>query len=299
MAVTRVLRTAAATLARTFYVDETLTDETGTVNVTVTRLDGTVVVASTPATHVSSGLYTFLLPGGPAAPTSATWQLDHLDVTWSGVLAGATMTLVDRVEVVGGYLFGLAEARASDTSLADTVKYTTAMLAAERVVVEQECEAICGRAFVPRFKRRVTNGTGNQRLVVPDPDIRLLRAATVAWTTGNAGVALATGELSQTVVTEWGEIVRGFNIWPYGVSNVTLEYEFGWDQPPADLRDACLIRMRSRLNSARSGIPDRAASFTSGEGGVYRLSMPSSRRTGIPDVDAVYSRYSEPLVGSG
>src|SRR3954471_16562759 len=140
MAVTRVLRTAAATLARTFYVDETLTDETGTVNVTVTRLDGTVVGASTAATHVSSGLDTFLLPGGLTSPTSATWQLDHLDVTWSGVLAGATMTLVDRVEVVGGYLCGLAEARASDSSLADTVKYTTAMLAAERVVVEQECE---------------------------------------------------------------------------------------------------------------------------------------------------------------
>jgi hypothetical protein len=42
----------------------------------------------------------------------------------------------------------------------------------------------------------------------------------------------------------------------------------------------------------RSGIPDRVTSYTAVDGGSYRLALPGAYATGIPDVDAVYSRYS-------
>jgi hypothetical protein len=299
MSLVRVMRTAAATLTRTVYVDETPTDMAAPPAVTVTRLDGTVVVSGTATKPGSTtGIYTYTLPGGPTSPGSATWQLDHLDVTWAGSLAGAAVTMVDRVEVVGGFLFGLAEARASDPSLASQTTYPTAALAAARVLVEQECELICRQAFVPRFRRYVTNGTGLRALQLPDPHLRVLRAAKVAWVTGQPLVALGAGDLANTVVTDEGVAVRGYNIWPFGTGNVLFEYEYGPDQPPEDLRQAAMARLRYRLNTNRSGLPSNVSSYTTQEG-TFRVMQPGARRTGDPEVDAVYQRYSEPLVGTG
>src|SRR5438128_3225201 len=121
MSLIRVLRSAAAVLTRVTYVDETPTDMTAPPTVTVIRPDGTVVNSGTAAHPGPAGTYTYTLPGGPSAPGSATWQLDWLTVTWTGILAGGTVTMTDTVESVGGYYFGLAEARASDNSLTDPV----------------------------------------------------------------------------------------------------------------------------------------------------------------------------------
>lgn len=292
MSLIRVLKTAAATLTRTFYVDETATDLADPPTVTVKRLDGTPVVTGTAVDAPGSGVYTYTLPGGPAAPTSATWQLDELVVSWTGTLAGAVVTLTDIVEVVGGYFFGLAEARASDNTLNDPVKYPTALLADKRIEVEQECERICGRAFVPRFARATVDGAGTGTLLVPHRDVRAVRAVSIDGTavTGSALTAVkptAAGTLERTDGARW----------PAGTRNVVVEVEHGLDAPPADLQNAAMRRLRSLLNATRSGIPDRASSFTVTDGGTYRLAMPGRHKTGIPDVDAVYEAYSARLPG--
>jgi hypothetical protein len=52
------------------------------------------------------------------------------------------------------------------------------------------------------------------------------------------------------------------------------------------------------LNLNKSAIPDRASSYTV-DGGIYRLDMPGAFKTGLPEVDAVYARYSRRSTGTG
>jgi hypothetical protein len=295
MGLVRVLRTTAATLTHAFYVDETLTDLAAPPTVTVNRLDGTQVTTGT-STHTTTGVYTFTLPGGPSSPGSATYQLDYLVVTWAGTLAGAQITVTDEVEIVGGFYFGLAEARASDSSLADTVKYPTSLLALRRIQVEQEAEEIMERAWVPRFRRVSLPGTGRDVQPLQDMDIRTLRAASVAYLTGQTPQALTGSALSMIVVTAEGTLVRPANVpWPVGIGNVIVEYEYGRDFPPEGLRQAMLTRFRNRLNVTKSAIPDRVMSYTTSDGvsaNTFRLSQPGQMTTGLPEVDAEYQRYA-------
>jgi hypothetical protein len=312
MSLIRVQRTAAATLTRTFYLDETPTDCSGAVSVAVTRLDGSSVTSGA-ASHTGgtgSGQYTYTLPGGPTSPASATWQLDTLKVAWTGGIGGATVTLTDTVEVVGGFYFGLAEARDVEPTIADPIKYTTAALAAGRIQVEQECDRITGRAFVPRFNRYTSAGVPDWQITVPHLDIRTVRAASIG-TTVLSGATLAAvrassgGVLVRSDGSWWsvtgGGYEPGWTDWPWLVGAIdaeaiVIEYEYGFDMPPEELRRKAMKRLRTVLMEGSSGIPDRAASYTTQEGGTYRLTLPGRDSTGIPDVDAVYQRYAAPRV---
>ncbi|MGF1954189.1 hypothetical protein, partial [Lactococcus lactis] len=73
---------------------------------------------------------------------------------------------------------------------------------------------------------------------------------------------------------------------------IVIEYTAGWDAPPAELKDAALLRLRSVLNRATTIVPNRATSFVAEGGVTYRLDTAAAFKTGIPDVDAVYDRYS-------
>lgn len=288
MDLTRVAKTAAKTLSHTFYVDEVATDSTTTVTVSILDANG-ATVSSGNATHAGPGAYTFALP--PQA------SLAQLTVSWSATITGAAVVETDPVEVVGGFFFGLAEARGSDASLADITQYPTAALAATRLETEQECERICERAFVPRYKRVLLDGTGTSELMVPDADIRTIRSVTMAPRAGQTFVPLTAAQLAALVVTSDRMLRRVDDMWwTEGLANVLVEYEYGLDGPPKDLKEVALIRFRSLVNKHTSGVPDRAESFTSVDGGTYRLSMPGRFTTGIPDVDAVYARYA---LGSG
>lgn len=294
----RVARTAAATLAHTFDVDETPTSSSTAVTVAVTDALGVSVASGTAVLDTANtGRYTFALPGQAA--------LKALTVAWSATINGAAVVETDTVEVCGGFLFSLREARNSDRALADAKKYSTADLIEHRQAVEEECELICARAFVPRYRRVVLSGTGTSDLTLPDCGDELvagillrgvrtpIRSATVAPRTGETAVALTAGQLGALAVTTDGILRRtDGNIWTEGLSNIVVEYEFGNDGPPADLKKAGLLRLRSRLNLSNSGVPDRATSFTTGDGGTYRLSLPDAYRTGLPEVDASYARYS-------
>lgn len=286
MSVIRVLRTASAVLTRAVYVDEVLTDAAAGIVVTATRLDGTVVSTGAAGT-TGTGIYTYTLPGQA--------DLDILDVSWVGSVGGATVTLTDRVEIVGGFLFGLAEARGSDSSLSDPLRYTTADLADKRLAVELECERICGWAFVPRFDRLVLSGDGSNALTLP---VQRLRAVRAISTTYQPGVSTAVSPLTHIAAEPSGRIVRyDGGIFPVGTGNVVVELEHGHDYPPEDLKDKAMYRLRSLLNLTRSGVPDRVSSYSTPDGAIYRITLPTRGSTGIPEVDAVYQRYEAPPLG--
>lgn len=290
----RVAKNAAATLSHLFYAadSETLTDPSA----------ATYAVLDAAGASVQSGSGT-LVGGGSGQVTAAlTAQTVSklLTVTWTATVAGNAVVETDTVEVVAGYYFTPAEGRNADSSLADTAKYTTAMLLEARTEVERECEWICDRAFLPRYARVVLDGTGRSDLVLahPDPDrsvseVRTIRSVSMADEVDGTMVAFTAGQLADLAVADDGTLRRSSgDTFTEGFDNVVVEYEYGRTFPPEDLKRAALIRFRSRLNLQRSGIPDRASSFTASDGGTYRLTLPGAYLTGIPEVDAAYSRYS-------
>lgn len=284
---TRILKTAAATLEHTFHVDETPTDSTTAVTVTVTDANGTSVTSgSGVSAGVGTGQYTFALAGQP--------QTALYTVAWSATIAGAVVVEADTVEIVGGFLFTLVEGRASDSSLADQGKYPTELLKTKRLETEVECEEICDRSFVPRYRRAVLDGSGTSELMlVGDNDIRSIRSVKVAPQVGEDFVALTAEQLAKLVVTPDRVLLRtDGNVWTEERSNVIVEYEYGLSSPPEDLRRAAMTRFKSRLNIGHTNIPARAMSYTTSDGTSYRLSIPDAYRTGLPDVDAVYARWS-------
>jgi hypothetical protein len=286
VALTRVLRTAKGALEHVFYdLDgETPLSATGDVSVSVVDANGDSVASGTAGTG-GTGAYTWTLP--------AQAQLAALTVSWTAVLDGTTVTETDQVEIVGGYFFPLAAGRAQDSSLANANRYTTAKLAVTRTETEQECEEICAQAFVPRYRRVVLDGTGGTEILLPDPNIRRIRAVHMAPRVDGTFTAFTTAQLA-ALVERGDRVLRRTdgNTWTEGYGNVIVEYEHGLDAPPTDLVRVAKLRMRSRLNMETTGIPDRALSYQAASGGTFRLSTPGKYRTGIPEVDAVYQRYS-------
>lgn len=268
----RVLATAGVTLTHVFFVDEVATAPTGTLTAVVKRLDGTSIVGS-PFTYTVTGTScSFTLPGQDL--------VDSLTLDWNGTVGGEPVTVRDHIEIVGGFLFNLGDARHQLGLDANT--YPTSLLAAKRTEIEQEFEKICHQAFVPRFSRRSLTGRDTPRLGTPDMMLRGVRAATVA------GTVLDAPALAAITVSDHGILTREAG-WS---GAVTVEYEHGRDYPPSEISTAGILRLQSRLGMVNSAIPTSAISFTVAEGGVYRLSTPSKQRTGQPAVDGVLERYT-------
>jgi hypothetical protein len=279
--VTRVLQSTGITLTRVFTVDETPTDAAGNVTVAVKRLDGTNAAGTFAgnATHAGTGTYTWALSPSPL--------LDCWTIDWTGTIAGNIVTIRDFIEIVGGfYVPDLAVAR-SRLSVKPAV--TTADLAGARVQAEQEADRICQRAFVPRYSRRRLSGTGQPGLDCGHRFLRAVRSVTVA------GVAYTSDQLAGLGFSSSGRIGQPTGLrWPIGDGNVVVEVEHGMDYVPENITWAATTRMQSILDRPKSGVPDRAQSFTTPDGGVYRLTTPDRQHTGIPDVDAVYESYYRP-----
>lgn len=300
MSLTRILRSQAATLSHTFYVDEAATDSSVTVTYAVSDANGTSVASGNASSAgAGSGRYTFTLASQSA--------LQRGTVAWSATIAGSATIETTHYEVVGGFFFGLAEGRGSDESLSSSERYPTDELKAKRLEVEVECEAICDRSFVPRYERVVLDGSGTSRLLLKmsDPersiaDIRTIRRISVAPDVDETFVDFTAGQLAGVAPLADGTLLRtDGNVFTEGFGNVIVEFEYGLDRPSSDLVTACLTRFRSRLNLNKSGIPDRASSYNMGDFGTYRIIQPDTYSTGIPDVDAVYSRYSRRVNGTG
>lgn len=284
MALIRAARTARIPLRHTFLVEETPTDSTTPVTVTVTDQAGMVISTGT-ATAADVGTYIYVAP--------PQQLLQVLTVAWSATIDTAEVVERDFAEIVGAHLFSITEARGSDSTLRDPAKYPAERIITARTEVETELELITDRAFTPHGARLVLDGTGTTDLALPHGDIRGVRAASVAARYGLLPVDLDAGELAALVVSD-DQVLRRADgaLWTAGLSNVVISYEYGLDTPPPDLVRAALTRLRWRLNIDKTGIPERAVSFSATDGGTYRLDLPDAYKTGMPDVDAVYSRYS-------
>lgn len=299
--VSRVIKNAAATITHPWYVGETLTDPSAGATYGVVDANGTTVVAAgTLATIPGSGAgtTTFTL----AAQTSTRL----LTVTWSATVSGVARVEVDQVEVVSDFYFSLAGGRASDSSLSSALTYPSATLEAYRTLIEQETERITDRAFVPRYARVVLDGTGSPELVLRHPeegrsvaDVRSIRRIAVAPTVDGTFTDYSAGQLAAVAVGKDGTLRRtDGNIFTWGWSNVVVEYEYGLTSPPPGLVDQLLVWYRDALNTHRSGVPDRTSSYSTPDGGTFRLSMPDAWHSGIPSVDAALDRYSRRTRGS-
>src|SRR5687767_3322430 len=113
----RILRGTTATVSATFSVDGTGVDPVpDTATVQITRDNGTVLVATTLAASVTGqpGKFEFALT------TAETALLDTLTATWVSSLG----TVETTIEVVGGFLFTIAQARAMPP-LTNTTLYPT------------------------------------------------------------------------------------------------------------------------------------------------------------------------------
>ena len=280
----RVLRTAKATLSRTFYLDEAEAVATGDVLVSVTRLDGTAVENGV-AVADGQGGYTYDFGG--------SILLDELELTWAATIGGDAIVLTDRIEVVGGFYFALAEGRDVDRALRDTTKFPTSKLIERRIETEDECERITGQAWVPRFCRETVPAYGTGPLQLTHPFIRAVRSVSVA------GVAYAPAVVTSLGYNELGLLHRSAG-WPSG-TNVTVEYEHGHDRPNSEIVRAAKLRFKSLLLEGGSALPDSAERriTVDAQGGSTIYSSPTAEKTGIPAVDAIYGRYSDNRPGFG
>ncbi len=275
----QILAGAAATLTATWLdsTGEIDTSITSNVTVGVARADGTEVIANTQAATTEDGVSTVALDPADTA------QLDWLTATWTHGPSEATITSV--VEVVGGFYLSVAQARELEPGIADAGTYPDAEVRRVRAEVEDEFEAICGVAFVPRFHQvRYGSNPACHDLVLPYPRVRRIRSII-----GPAG-PWTNDQIGAVGLNALPGVLRARSGW---TGPLTIAFEHGYDRPPPELVAAAALRIRHRLNRPVSGVPDRATSFSVTEAGTYRLDQAGRYKTGIPDVDAVLARRSE------
>lgn len=275
----RILKGTAATIAATFYVDGTGTNPTpDAATIRITRADGTdLVPAGTAATDDVAGRFTYQL-----AP-SQTATLDTLTVEWATTNLGTITTIV---EIAGGFLFSIADARALKP-LDNTVTYTTATIQAMRTLVEQAIEDACGVAFVPRHARETLNGTGGRHVMLSHPLVQRVRTATNGTTTMAASdLAARPSGLMYSLTGSFG----------YGYGNVAVEYEHGYQYAPERVKRAAIRLARRWL--VEGPVDDRATSMSTDDG-TFALMTPGMRGMlfDLPEVQAVVDQYSiRPMV---
>ena len=273
----RIVQGLGATLSHVFYVDGVATNPSpDTATVSITGDDGTVIVASTAATEAGTGVVTYTVTPAHTA------DLDIWSVRWTATIGGQAQTFTDIVEVAGGVLFTIAQARAL-SPLSSAVTYPTASIVEARTMVETALEDACGVAFVPRYYKQRVSGSGRSTLMLR-PRLRTIRSVTVD------DVAITQSYVDTMRVLPTGEAYYP-SYWTRGTSNLEIAYEHGHDYPPPRVSQAALLWAKNHL--VKGPIDDRTTSLQS-EDGTYALATPGLRGswTGIPEVDAVIQQYS-------
>lgn len=246
--------------------------------VTVTRDDGTTIAVDAAATEAGTGAVSYTL-----TPTD-TATLDALTFDWKATFGSLEQTYTETVEVVGGFLFTVAQARAS-APLSDTDKFSTQQIIDARTLVETALEDACGVAFVPRYRRETVNGDGWRHLTLSMPRVSAVRSVS------KDGVAFTSDELSAVVPSGTGTIYTA-NGFTRGFGNYAIAYEHGWSAPPPRISQAAL-RWARHILAGTSQIDERYTSV-SNEVGTFSLATPGLRGsiTGLPEVDATINEYS-------
>lgn len=270
----RVQQGTRSTITATVQVDGTATDPApDTATIHVVRADGTDLVAAGTATvNSGTGEFSYTLTAAQTA------LLDRLTARWTFTLGSESQTLDTFVEVVGGFLFPLATAKAD----ADLSSQTAAALAVVRTRAEEALERACGVAFVPRFARETVSGDASNDLLLQWPRLRSVRSATVD------GTALTPTELGQLAVSSLGSYWPD-QTWGKGVSNIVVGYEHGHDFPPGPVSNAALLLAKSYIVSSPFNDP-RVVMAQAGQE-QFQFTRSGGGGFGIPEVDQVVRDY--------
>lgn len=273
--------------------------------VTVTIRDGagTTVVTDTPTISAGKLVYD--------CNAALLDTLDIYEITWTGVVGGESQAWVTEVEIVGGYLFEIADLRKQDRAFADTTKYPTETLREIRYWVEDVIEGSRAAqvAFVPRGRRVKVSGsspdlrlgynpllygTDYRGLQLPDFNIREVYSLTINDYTLTAEelaeVRIDDNWLYRTAGVQWPA-------WPTGNRNISVYYEHGFDRAPGAITRAALMLAREYL--VKSDLPGRATATSIGDQ-MFRLTIAGRDGvTGIPEVDAAIDQFGRKGYGLG
>lgn len=282
MDVERILRGSPATVTMTFYNGSTAVNADTPPTVTITKADGTTLTSGT-ASGPTSNVYSFIIP--------AQTNLNFLTVTWAGAVSGQAVTVTSYAEIVGGFLFSLAELRGFDSQIT-TTRFPDAKLIEERLSVEAEFEDITKRSFTPRFYREAYADVADGYIVLQKPEAHAITKLTVdgvdrlSWVTANYIRYDPYDPRALTLTPEALGLLYA--------TQVTIEYEYGLKQVPRKVRDAGIKRAKINLLGQNSAIDERATTLSTPEFGTMTLATPgrSGFQTGIPDIDVILSRWS-------
>ena len=268
--VERILKGAVETVA------VAITGGTGAATVTAAKRGDGSDLTPAPAVSGTAGAYTVALTAAHTA------TLDALRLTVTAANGASAEVLV---EVVGGFLFSLADAR-KPGHLEDAVEYPDADVRAARLLAERALEDACGCAFVPRYAREVLDGTGapGDDLLVSAPFVRAVRSVAVN------GTAWASGDVSAVVPQDHGALYSpsGFIAGRFAVA---VEYEHGMEYPPGEVALAALRLAEWAL--VDSPVDPRASAITNPDG-TYQLLVTAGMRGAVfsvPEANAVVQRY--------
>lgn len=278
----RIRAGSAATLTATFVGDD---EETPLVaaSATVTVTDDTGAVAITARAAAgpdANNAWTFNTTVADALP------LGQYIATWT---ANTGVTAVTRFEVVGGFIFTVAEVRAMSADLADKTRFPADSIKKLRDAIEAEFERIAGRSFTPRARWFPVEPDDTASVLAECADISAILKAQVdglaaditTWRVGPDSLIYSPTALSSDSV-------------------VSVKLSYGFAIVPDDIKRVAVLRLRSLFASPNSGIPERATHVVSPDGGQFVLATPGMGRwkTGIPEVDAVLSGYSFDVLSS-
>lgn len=230
------------------------------VSVTITAADGTILGTGIPGTPTGNdGEFWVTLD------STMTALLDELTVAWTHV---GTSTTTTTVEIVGGFLFDLADLQALLPSV-----QTQAKLIETRTAVEDALESELGYALVPRYIERTFQARSSALRL--GSYVRAIRYVTVA------GTALTASQISSLLVDAAG-MTTGY-AWTRGP--IRIGYERGLDAPPPRARDAGLQLAKAWIT--KGPIDDRTTSFTSEVGITSTFAIPGRGGSifGLPAVD--------------
>jgi hypothetical protein len=265
----QIAAATAATLSFQGTDSEGEPADPGTVTVGVVNSAGTVVLAPLTAT---SGATTS--PRTVALTASQTANVDQLTATWtaSGVVVGVTVH-----EVIGRVLITKAEfeTREAKASGVSTVKFLAA-----RKHVDATFMRIARRGFTPRFAVQQIESRGRRVLPLRFPDLLEVRWANHIDTSGTVTAI----DVSDVRPNSSG-LAALDDYWECGT--IEIGYVHGMARAPFDVVDAAATYLRYTLGSGSTTIPQRATTYSDGQGGTTQLATPGLGpfETGIPDVD--------------